>query len=219
MVLFIYSPVKHFNLCTLILVIKPFGMLKRWKVTLFFLQMLSRVSRKECVCVRTLSCFSHVWLFCDPMDCSPPGSSVHGILQARIGCHPLLQGIFPSQESNLRLQEGLLESILHILSSPFKLLWPTNVCWMNQVPTWSIGKFWRTLEDFGSLLRKLRGGLLSSEFETVFLPLVNHCCPLHDSASFLLSLIVQGWMGGRTCIHFVFRLACFRILLPQRLFL
>ena len=30
-----------------------------------------------------LSCFSHVWL-CDPVDCSPPGSSVHGILQARI---------------------------------------------------------------------------------------------------------------------------------------
>ena len=27
---------------------------------------------------------SRVWLFCDPMDCSPPGSSVHGILQARI---------------------------------------------------------------------------------------------------------------------------------------
>ena len=26
---------------------------------------------------------SHVRL-CDPMDCSPPGSSVHGILQARI---------------------------------------------------------------------------------------------------------------------------------------
>ena len=27
---------------------------------------------------------SHVWLFCNPMDCSLPGSSVHGILQARI---------------------------------------------------------------------------------------------------------------------------------------
>ena len=25
-----------------------------------------------------------VWFFCDPMDCSPPGSSVHGISQARI---------------------------------------------------------------------------------------------------------------------------------------
>ena len=29
-----------------------------------------------------LSCFSHVQL-CDPMGCSLPGSSVHGILQAR----------------------------------------------------------------------------------------------------------------------------------------
>ena len=27
--------------------------------------------------------FSHIWL-CDPTDCIPPGSSVHGILQARI---------------------------------------------------------------------------------------------------------------------------------------
>ena len=31
-----------------------------------------------------LSCFSCVWLFCNPMDCSPPGFSVHGISQARI---------------------------------------------------------------------------------------------------------------------------------------
>ena len=30
-----------------------------------------------------LSHFSCVWL-CGPMDCSPPGSSVHGIVQARI---------------------------------------------------------------------------------------------------------------------------------------
>ena len=30
-----------------------------------------------------LSHFSCIWL-CIPMDCSPPGSSVHGILQARI---------------------------------------------------------------------------------------------------------------------------------------
>ena len=28
--------------------------------------------------------FSHVQLFATPMDCNPPGSSVHGILQARI---------------------------------------------------------------------------------------------------------------------------------------
>ena len=28
--------------------------------------------------------FSHVQFFCDPMDCSPPGSSVHWISQARM---------------------------------------------------------------------------------------------------------------------------------------
>ena len=31
-----------------------------------------------------LNSFSHFQLFCNPMDCSLPGSSVHGILQARI---------------------------------------------------------------------------------------------------------------------------------------
>ena len=51
----------------------------------------------------------HVQLFSDPTDCSPPGSSVHGILQARTlelnkkTGHFLLQGIFQIQESNLCL--------------------------------------------------------------------------------------------------------------------
>ena len=40
---------------------------------------------------------------CDPMDCSLPGSSVRGILQARILEWVLLQGIFPTQGSNLCL--------------------------------------------------------------------------------------------------------------------
>ena len=56
------------------------------KVTFKKLQQTQRVIfdvliKNSCVCV--LSCFSCVWL-CDPMDCSPPGSSVHGIHQARI---------------------------------------------------------------------------------------------------------------------------------------
>ena len=40
---------------------------------------------------------------CNPMDCSSLGSSVHGILQASYwsGCHSLLQGILPTQRSNL----------------------------------------------------------------------------------------------------------------------
>ena len=43
---------------------------------------------------------------CDSMDCSPPGSSVHGIPQARIlewVAMPLVQGIFLTQGSNLCL--------------------------------------------------------------------------------------------------------------------
>ena len=43
---------------------------------------------------------------CDPMDCSPPGSSVHGNSPGKntgVGCHSLLQGIFPNQGSNLGL--------------------------------------------------------------------------------------------------------------------
>ena len=43
---------------------------------------------------------------CNPMDCSPPGSSVHGILQARIlvwVAMPSSSGIFLTQGSNPRL--------------------------------------------------------------------------------------------------------------------
>ena len=36
----------------------------------------------------------------NPMDCIPQGSSVHGIFQARVGCHILLQGIFFTQRLN-----------------------------------------------------------------------------------------------------------------------
>ena len=42
---------------------------------------LSTLSNLACVCALvTQSCLT----LCDPMDCNPPGSSVHGILQARI---------------------------------------------------------------------------------------------------------------------------------------
>ena len=43
--------------------------------------------------------------FCDPIDCCPTDSSVHGILLVRtgVGCPSLLQGIFPTQGLNLGL--------------------------------------------------------------------------------------------------------------------
>ena len=63
-----------------------------------------------CVLV-TQSCLT----LCDPMDCSPPGSSVHGILQARIlewVAISSLWGIFSTQGSNLGLLPALWEDSL-----------------------------------------------------------------------------------------------------------
>ena len=64
---------------------------------------------------------------CDPLGCSPPGSSVHGDSLGEntgVDCHALLQGIFPTQASN----PGLLHWrwILYRLShqgSPGILKW------------------------------------------------------------------------------------------------
>ena len=46
-------------------------------------QFIPSLSLRVCVCVSVLVAQSSPTL-CDPMDCSPPSSSVHGILQARI---------------------------------------------------------------------------------------------------------------------------------------
>ena len=56
----------------------------------------------------TQSCLT----FCDPMDCSSPGSSVNRIIQARIleWGHSLLQEIFPIQPWSPTLQADSLPS-------------------------------------------------------------------------------------------------------------
>ena len=46
--------------------------------------------------------------FCSPMDCSPPGSSVHGILQARI-----LEWVAISFSKGIFLTQGSNPSLLH----------------------------------------------------------------------------------------------------------
>ena len=64
---------------------------------------------------------SHVWLSCNPTDCSPPCSSVCGISQARIlewVAIFLLQGIFSTQRLNLHWQMDFLP--LNHQRSPFE---------------------------------------------------------------------------------------------------
>ena len=56
----------------------------------------------RCCCSVTNSCLT----LCDPVSCSPPGSSVQGVLQARVlelGCHCFLHEIFPDQGLNPHL--------------------------------------------------------------------------------------------------------------------
>ena len=56
---------------------------------------------------------------CDPMGCSPPGSSVHGDSPGKntgVGCHALLQGIFPTQDQT---------QIFHIAGG-FFTVWATG---------------------------------------------------------------------------------------------
>ena len=48
---------------------------------------------------------------CDPMDCSPPGSSVHVdslVKNTGVGCHTLFWRIFPIQRSKLYLMSPVL---------------------------------------------------------------------------------------------------------------
>ena len=47
-------------------------------------KMTSGVCVFVCVCVCVCVCAQSCPTLCDPLDCSSPGSSVHGIFQARI---------------------------------------------------------------------------------------------------------------------------------------
>ena len=107
---------------------------------------------------------SHILLFATPMDCSLPGFSVHGIIQARIlewvvapfsrGCS-LLQVIFPTPEIEPRSpalpadslpSESKKKSIENIGESPKK---PASLTALKPLTVWittNCGKFLRRWE-------------------------------------------------------------------------
>ena len=80
---------------------------------------LNNINRVESE-VKVLATWSCPTLY-NPMDCSPPGSSVHGILQARIldwVAISFFRGIFPIQGSNLGLLNcrRMLYPLSHLLA-------------------------------------------------------------------------------------------------------
>ena len=60
-----------------------------------------------CVCAQLLR---HVWLLCNPRDCSLPGSSIHGILQARI-----LEWVATASSNGIFATQGSSLCLLHLL--------------------------------------------------------------------------------------------------------
>ena len=85
-----------------------------------------------CCAVKCIGAQSRPTL-CNPMDCGTPGSSVPGDSPGRntgVGCHALLQGIFPILGSNPGLWH--CRQILYHLShqgSPLPCLVPCNECY------------------------------------------------------------------------------------------
>ena len=74
-----------------------------------------------CVCVHVCLVAQSCPTLCDPVDCGPP-VSVHGDSpdkNTRMGCHALLQGIFPSRGSNPGLPHcrRILYHLSHLYSS------------------------------------------------------------------------------------------------------
>ena len=79
---------------------------------------------------------------CDPMDCSPPGSCVHGILQAR-----MLERVAISSSRLIFSTQGLNESLLHwqVDSLPQSHLENPSfpIEGINTCPHWSRHIFWK----------------------------------------------------------------------------
>ena len=112
---------------------------------------------------------------CDSMDCSLPGSSVHGDSPSKntgVGCHVLLQGIFPTQGSNPGLPHcrWFLYHLSH-LGSPRILEWggremfTTGSCEPVQAyidTTEYIYKWWRFIQQVSEKKKRLVWFLRSS---------------------------------------------------------
>ena len=97
---------------------------------------------------------------CNPLNCSPSGSTVHGNSPGKIfgvGCHVLLQEIFLTQRSN-----GHLLNLLHWQTDPFTIE-PPGKCFCTQTHKSS---FWL---DHLSLLSLVYFSLIYFPFLKIFL--------------------------------------------------
>ena len=83
---------------------------------------------------------------CDPMDCRPPGTSVHGISHknTKVCCHFLPQGIFPPQWWN--------PGLLHHRQILYHLRYQGSPRWVH--PGVPEGWHFKTIHNKGSLPKR-----------------------------------------------------------------
>ena len=146
--------------------------------------------------VQSLNC---VWVFCNPMGCSLPGSSVHGISQARI-----LEWVAISFSMYFN---KLMDLILFFKKKAKTIL---NILW--KLAQDGITKFWRTEGFFPSFKNSWSlNPCCSGEFQEYFVlpfsnipqPPLSPLCPfprllVHDTKVhkwkfFLCSLCLAAW--------------------------
>ena len=112
---------------------------------------------KQSMCLVIQSCLT----LCDPLDCSPPGSSVYRDSPGKttgVVCHALLQENFPTQGSNpgvlicrwilylLSYQETYFQRIHQTPNNCFKIHIFIYIYWILNFQ--KMGSSWFFLQDF-----------------------------------------------------------------------
>ena len=129
----------------------------------------------RCLCAKWLQSYP---ILCNSMDCSPPGSSVHGDSPGKdtgVDCHALLQGLFLTQGLNICLMSPALAGGFFTTSATWEAWRITNKSlntlltfrWPNQVilkpsrTLWSLSSapsfcLWKNFSKRISLIREVR---------------------------------------------------------------
>ena len=80
---------------------------------------------------------NHIWLFCNLMDCSPPGSSVHGISQASILDWVALPFLSPGDLPDSGIEPVSSIANRFFTAEPLKWKWSCSVV-SNSATPWTI---------------------------------------------------------------------------------
>ena len=92
------------------------------------------------VCVHVYSFVQSCLILCDPMDCSLPGSSVHGLLQARIWKWVAISSSRVSSQASDWTLVSCVSCIGRLILYP-RATWEAHVQWqslINPIEAWAI---------------------------------------------------------------------------------